>query len=180
MTPPPPFMTKREVRDDRTVYRIEGELPLLWAERIATAAASEGLNVESLVGRHDARSWSGTVTIVGDARLDVMKVIQDGNESALGRTHEIDGFHVTRLPDGWISLTVSGADEPGFLASLLRNLRQLTLFPIALDVAAEQGLAIDTFELSSIGGSVPADGTENALVSMLSRITRPKTDAVSG
>ena len=142
-----PFLVRRDPVEGTTRYQLRGELPLLWAEQVAAAASSLSIDIDSIFAVCADQAWNATVVFRGDVRIDLLEVVRADDDWPLGRTHEIDGFHVGRLDDGAITLTVSGADEPGFLASLLRHLRQLALFPRKLDVAAEAGMAMDSFEL---------------------------------
>jgi hypothetical protein len=71
---------------------------------------------------------------------------------------------------GSIEVRVEGADQVGFLGSLLQRFAFLALFPEQMAVDTRQGHVHDAFGLKGIGRTVPSDETRGALSRALRRL----------
>ena len=78
-----------------------------------------------------------------------------------------------------LELDVAGRDAIGFLASLLKRLARLGLFPQRMEVSTQAGEIRDRFWLRSVGGAAPTPEQAQRLERHLLSLTQSQTKAPS-
>jgi len=157
---------------------VSGELPLGWSATVASNLTSLGCDVEAARATLDAENgWHGVfegtrpATLLAVPSSDSL-LVSVGNGPAI--VPRILTHHVARDgATGRLDLHIRAKDASGLLASFLRNLGMLGLFPQRFDVRTEVGVADDRFSLAGIGGSRVTERSELELGRLLARWSPP-------
>jgi hypothetical protein len=104
------------------------------------------------------------------AAIDYLRLLRSRATSEEDVPIRLLEHQIHSLP-GALALKVRGADCMGFLASLLRRLAFLSLFPEEMRIETFEGEAVDRFRLKSLAGRAPSDASLRALVRMLADLT---------
>lgn len=145
--------------------QVSGKLPQGWIGRLSYRLAERGFDIRSGFGGRDVRGyWTARIEFashVGSqdpATLDFESLVQAEEGIAHDEvTLELDSWLVVGpAQDGCLGLSVVGRDRVGFLASLLRQLALLSLFPYEFSITTEGSIVRDRFSMKGIGGRRPS------------------------
>jgi hypothetical protein len=155
-----------------------GDLGLGWLGRLANALSRRGISIESVdaIRRADG-SWFGALQLaivlatIAPTELDYFSLCSEGRDDTIAlREPRIERFQIERTAAGALELRLNGADEVGFLASVLDRCEFLGLFPERLKVTTQEGTINDVLWLRGVAGNAPSSEAERALRAQFARL----------
>lgn len=145
---------------------LQGRFLAGWLGEFSSALAGHHLSILSGSARRVSASfWRARFELDAGAvgtppeQIDFLALAAAHSE-APGTTPALERARVTEEGDALL-IEVSGVDQIGFLAGLLKRFAFFSLFPVELEVATENGVIADRIRLKGIGGTRPsAQATE--------------------
>jgi hypothetical protein len=159
-----PRVTIEKHGPDSQTLRLEGVFMAGFVGSLAAGLAVHGVSIvrgfaesnvfgeweaELVIERSSVGTWPTAADFVRFADRDV-------REYSAARV-ELSNGSASRVPDhgGCVLVIVEGADQLGFLASVLNRLAQVALYPVELAVSTTGGRAADRFWLRAPGHREP-------------------------
>lgn len=158
---------------------LTGSFPPRWPGNLTAALAAQNINIVSAHAVKKRFEWDATFV------LDLSQFsgdIDSVNFTELAYTEpddlpdgavQLTRYALQRLPTGDLEVSISGPDQIGFLARLLRRMTVLTLFPREFDIDTVSGRIKDRIVLGGIGNLMPTPAVMNSLENALQGMTQP-------